>query len=277
MDFSKIIYLALSSFLLTLIIFFYIYDAYFSYKIKDRNRNKIFLFLLALASLLRIRSLFKQLKNNIKNIPENFYRKEIWFYSVLLVLFFSILVTIDLAFIKEWRGFIENILVEAHGILVDILIFGILLTAYDKIKSKKEQLKRYIDELNDYRNWQEPEATYRIIGIIKRLNKIGKYDIDLKNCYLPGADLLGLNLSEAKLFGANLTGANLCGIKLYKAKFSKETKLDGAIVDRIDWFDWLVNEQQVVGIEGMKENYIIEVEEKAFLLNKGKFILKRIS
>lgn len=124
----------------------------------------------------------------------------------------------------EWQ---KNVLVEAHGLLFDLLVFGILLTLYDLSRQKKDRIERYNEEIDDFRDWDEKEAMHRIVGNIKRLNKEGVTQIDLQRCYLKDANLEGTNLDGALLVIANLTKAYLNKASLIEADLSG-TDLTGA-------------------------------------------------
>lgn len=103
--------------------------------------------------------------------------------------------------------FWDNVLVEAHGMFMDIILFGIILTFYEGFTDKHKEIQRLHEEIDDYRGWNEPEAVYRIIGCIRRLNKKGITNINLESCYLQGANLQAVNLQGADLRGADLKGA----------------------------------------------------------------------
>jgi len=79
----------------------------------------------------------------------------------------------------------------------------------NKRAEKVRKIQDYRDEIRDYLPWQELEASYRITGIIRRLNRLGVSDIYLIRAYLPGVDLRGTNLQKAILVKANLRGAVL--------------------------------------------------------------------
>jgi len=130
--------------------------------------------------------------------------------------------------------FLVNILVESHGLLFDILLFGVVIMAFELRESEREQIKRHKEEIDDFRGWNEKEATYRIIGNIKRLNRLGEKDIDLSRTYLVGADLGGLQLDSANLIKANLSGASLKNCSLVGCKLSG-ANLNGATVDGADF------------------------------------------
>lgn len=131
----------------------------------------------------------------------------------------------------------HDILVEAHGMFYDLLVFGILLALYEQFKNKKDTIKRYKEELNDYRGWTEGEAAYRVAGIIRRLKKEGQKEINYSNLHLgeletnlvvelirkktPIASLVNADLREANLIEVNLFNAKLQYANLSKANLSR--------------------------------------------------------
>lgn len=174
---------------------------------------------------------------------------------------------------------LKNIAVEFHGMVFDVILFGIVLTIYEKWRSKKDRIQSLKDELDDFRGWDEKEAMYRIVGIIRRLNKLGVSDVDLSNCFLEEADLRKLNLEGCNLKYANIQkadlrrtnlknsdlrnadmrrallvnvgmihGANLDGVKLYKTK----------VVD-VHWIKSL-EANNIKGIDWIKKKYYVEGE-----------------
>jgi uncharacterized protein YjbI with pentapeptide repeats len=111
----------------------------------------------------------------------------------------------------------SNVAVEFHGMIFDIILFGVILTAYELYAGKKQKIERYREEIDDFKGWDEKEATFRIVGNIKRLNRAKATKIDLRNCYLKEAKLYGANLREADLKNANLSHALLNGADLSDA------------------------------------------------------------
>jgi len=101
----------------------------------------------------------------------------------------------------------HDILVESHGLFFDLIIFGILLTIYESIREKKDLIKRYNEEIDDYRFWESDEAKYRIRGLVRRLHKQGVTSFDLSHCYLKSENSLSqfTNLSKSKFTGANMS------------------------------------------------------------------------
>ncbi|CAC9977005.1 pentapeptide repeat-containing protein [Flavobacterium panici] len=176
---------------------------------------------------------------------------------------------------------IHDILVEFHGLLFDLLILGILLTIYESITSRLETIKRYQEELNDYKFWKTEEAMYRTRGLIKRLVDLNVKELDLSHCYLAtdkslsqykemqkwqfsGTNLYDSlfilanmsncnfyisNLEESSFVSVNLTDCRFGGANLINTKFEKcnfhNAQFDGAIVGSEFWFDEMERNQNI--------------------------------
>lgn len=185
---------------------------------------------------------------------------------------------------------IHDILVEFHGLLFDLLVLGILLTIYESITSRLETIKRYKEELTDYKFWKTEEAMYRTRGLIKRLVDLKVKELDLSHCYLAtdksfaqykemqkwqfcGTNLYDslfmfanmsscnfyiANLEEASFVRVNLTDCDFGGANLINSKFEKceflDTNFDGALVSSEFWFDEMAKNQNI-NFEEIKETY----------------------
>jgi hypothetical protein len=143
----------------------------------------------------------------------------------------------------------KSLWIEAHGLIFDLFVFGVVLTLYDALKYRKgERLRReskrlswiqsFQNDIEDFRDWEERAATLRIAGNIKRLNRQGVTDINLNHCHLSAVRLLEVNLE-----GSNLRHADFRHAKLWKANLQKvrarganfeEAVLWGAQMDQAD-------------------------------------------
>ena len=119
--------------------------------------------------------------------------------------------------------FIEGIFIESFGMLLDLLIIGALFTYFYNKGERRRTIKRYSEEIDDFRKWNENEATFRIIGNIKRLIKLGIHKIDLSHCYLMNADFTDFNIEGTNFNGANLNNividrpsSNISHVKFWK-------------------------------------------------------------
>ena len=170
-----------------------------------------------------------------------------WFFLVAALLWGGLMFLIS---IIRGKFDLDGLLTEANGMVFDLLVFGILLSIYEKLREKRDKIERLHEEIDDYREWSEDEAMYRIVGAVKRLNKLGVSKIDLTFCFLEGANLScanlqGANLTAANLQGALFDGANLQGAYLLHANVGK------------DWFEEL-EKRNIKGREKIKAKYLID-------------------
>ena len=126
--------------------------------------------------------------------------------------------------------FIQGIIFEAHGMVLDILVIGVLVLWLNGLGQKHIQVRQYIAEIDDFRGWQEREASYRIAGLVRRLSGLGKRDLDLTRCFLIFANLEGVSL-----YGADLQYAFLSGCKLRYANLQK-ANLENADMGDVDLY-----------------------------------------
>ncbi|WP_246070048.1 pentapeptide repeat-containing protein [Mangrovivirga cuniculi] len=164
---------------------------------------------------------FKNIFTRIKRIPEN------PILTASLVLLGASLVVFLLSFdyyLTHPDAFREAILAEAHGMLFDLAIIGILLYWLNQKGEERQRIKTYKDEIDDFRLWESDEAAFRTVGNIKRLNRHKIYNINLVNTHLART-----NLNYVILKGSNLNNSNLSGSKLI------ESNLENARLNQTDF------------------------------------------
>jgi BTB/POZ domain-containing protein KCTD9 len=123
------------------------------------------------------------------------------------------------------EDFWKNVLVEAHGTILDLVLVGIIILYLDHRRNTRASIAHYQEDIDDFRYWMAQEAAYKTVGNIRRLNSLGKTDINLSDCYLKAMNLSGMNLS-----GANLRGAKLEAVSLKRALLPK-AKLEGSVLE----------------------------------------------
>ncbi len=125
--------------------------------------------------------------------------------------------------------FQENLLVEASGLVFDLFVFGLVLSLYEGWRAKRERIKRLHEEIDDFRGWDEKEASHRIVGTIRRLLREGVTEFDLHGCNIRSADVKLVSLVSKSLRGADLKGSDLSNATLERANLEmanlKMTKL----------------------------------------------------
>lgn len=170
----------------------------------------------------------------------------------------------------------KNILIEAHGMLFDILVIGILILWLNKIGEKKREVKRYQDEIDDFRNWPSDEAKFRIIGNIKRLKRLGINKINLSDCYLVNAPLRGFQLQNIDFSFANLNNADLAETSLQNA-FLWGTNLQGVFFYLANLQDAFLREANLQGSDLRAANLMGANLMQANLLSVKNLTVKQIS
>ena len=155
-----------------------------------------------------------------------------WIYFVIerplltaaLVLLLTSILVIGLSwkyYLADFEGFFTNVLVEAHGMLFDILIIGILLFWLNQNGEIRQEIRTYQNEIDDFRLWRSEEAAFRTVGNIRRLNRHEVFEINLANCHLQKTNLSYVNLTGSNLNSANLSNCSLIEINFENARLNQ--------------------------------------------------------
>ena len=141
-----------------------------------------------------------------------------------LVLVFLSAIVLGLSYhyyVEDNYNFVGQVLAEAHGMLFDIAVIGILIYWLNENGQKNLRIRTYKDEIDDFRQWESEEAAFRTVGNIKRLNRHQIYAIDLVNCYLDKTNLSYINLTGANLNSSNITNSNLIQCNLENTRMNQ--------------------------------------------------------
>ncbi|MEQ9442497.1 MAG: pentapeptide repeat-containing protein [Cyclobacteriaceae bacterium] len=161
---------------------------------------------------------WKLLLERIKTIPEHPV------LTSFLVLFALAVIVIGLSYsyyVEDYYNFVGQVLAEAHGMLFDIAVIGILIYWLNESGQKRLRIRMYQDEIDDFRLWESEESAFRTAGNIKRLNRYNKYKLDLVNCYLKRTNLSHIILKGSNLNSANITHSNLIQCSLENARMNQ--------------------------------------------------------
>lgn len=170
---------------------------------------------------MRIQEVFKKFVQQLDGILE----KPILTNTFVLIIIAAIVLLASMGYyINDYDNFLKEVLAEAHGMIFDIAIIGILIYWLNQRGDIRQRIRAYKDEIDDFRLWESEEAAFRTAGNIKRLNRHKIYDVNLVNCYLAKANLnyvklMHANLNYANLINSNLIGANLSNARLNQTKF----------------------------------------------------------
>jgi len=124
-------------------------------------------------------------------------------------------------YLHDFKSFIPQVLAEAHGMIFDIAVIGILIFWLNKNGETRQRIRTYKDEIDDFRMWESEEAAFRTVGNIKRLNRHNIHEINLVNCYLPRTNLNYVNLTGSNLNSANISQSSLIECNLESARLNQ--------------------------------------------------------
>ena len=209
----------------------------------------------------KIKILIKYFLDGVSRLIE----KPILTSFVVLICLSFIVIGFSLPYyIWDFDNFYPQILAEAHGMLFDIAVIGILIFWLNKRGDVKLRISTYKDEIDDFRLWESEEAAFRIVGNIKRLNRHNIFDIDLVNTYLVKTNLNYVKLSGSNLNSANLSSSNLIGIDLSGARLN-QTNLENANLNQANL------DNSFAGGANFRDAFLIKSNLKSAFLIKADF------
>ncbi|MFM8833394.1 MAG: pentapeptide repeat-containing protein [Cytophagales bacterium] len=148
--------------------------------------------------------------------------------SIVLGIVFLLVIGLSLPYyLTDFRNFWAQILAEAHGMIFDIAVIGILLYWLNQNGEVRQRIRTYKDEIDDFRLWESEEAAFRTVGSIKRLNRHKIHEINLVNCHLARTNLNYVNLNSSNLNSTNLQSASLIETNLENTRLN-QTNLENA-------------------------------------------------
>lgn len=199
----------------------------------------------------------KKIKEYVNSIIE----KPILTSAIVLVLLMVLVLSLSFTYyLENFRDFFGQVLAEAHGMLFDIAIIGMLLFWLNKNGEVRQRIRTYKDEIDDFRLWESEEAAFRTVGNIKRLNRHGIHEINLVNCYLTRTNLNYVNLSGSNLNSANISNAFLIETNLENSRLN-QTNLENSNLNQA-----LLKGAYASGAN-FKDAYLIKAQlENAFLI-----------
>lgn len=199
----------------------------------------------------------RKIKEHIIAIPEQ------PLLTSFLVLIFVALLVVGLSlpyYLSNFSEFYMQVLAEAHGMIFDIAIIGILIFWLNKSGEKRLRIKTYKDEIDDFRLWTSEEAAFRTVGNIKRLNRNNIYELNLVDCFLAKTNLNYAILEESNLNNANLSFSKLIECNLQNARLN-QTNLESANLNQARLYSAYASGANFKDAFLIKANF-----EKAFLI-----------
>lgn len=170
----------------------------------------------------------------LQEIYEKIIQHPIRSATTVLVLVSIIVIGLSIPlYLGDSEEMYVNVLTEAHGMIFDILVIGILLYWLREQGEKKQRIRQYKDEIDDFRMWESEEAAFRNAGNIKRLNRYNITKIELVSVFLAKTNLSKVRLKEANLNTANITNSLMIEADLREARMN-QTNFENANLNQAD-------------------------------------------
>jgi BTB/POZ domain-containing protein KCTD9 len=172
--------------------------------------------------------LFNKRTKKISEAFNSVIEKPLLTSSIVLLLMTLMVIGLSLQYyIHDFDSFIQQVLAEAHGMIFDIAVIGILIFWLNQNGEIRQRIRTYKDEIDDFRLWESEEAAFRTVGNIKRLNRHKIHEINLVNCFLPRTNLNYVNLSGSNLNSSNISQSSLIESNLENARLN-QTNLENS-------------------------------------------------
>jgi len=206
-------------------------------------------------------SFLQKRKTKIDELFNSIIEKPLLTSTLVLIIVTIVVLGLSLPYyLNEFDTFIQQVLAEAHGMIFDIAVIGILIFWLNQNGEIRRRIRTYKDEIDDFRLWESEEAAFRTVGNIKRLNRHKIHEINLVNCHLPRT-----NLNYANLAGSNMNSANISQSSLI------ESILENARLNQTNFENSNLNQANLKGAyasgANFKDAFLIKAHfENAFLI-----------
>ncbi|HEY5691403.1 MAG TPA: pentapeptide repeat-containing protein [Cyclobacteriaceae bacterium] len=176
----------------------------------------------------------EKIVKRLQEVYNNVVEKPLLTSAIVLIAITIIVLSLSLKYyLNEFDSFWPQILAEAHGMIFDIAVIGILLFWLNQNGEKRQRIRTYKDEIDDFRLWESDEAAFRTVGNLKRLNRHGIYEINLVNCYLTKTNLNYVNLTGSNLNSANISHSSLIESNLENTRLN-QTNLENSNLNQVN-------------------------------------------
>ena len=179
-------------------------------------------------------SLIKKYSKKLQDYFDDVIEKPLLTTSLVLIGVTILVIGFSLKYyINEFDTFWPQILAEAHGMIFDIAVIGILIFWLNQNGEIRQRIRTYKDEIDDFRLWESEEAAFRTVGNLKRLNRHKIHEINLVNCYLARTNLNYVNLKGSNLNSANISNSSLIETNLENTRLN-QTNLENSNLNQAD-------------------------------------------
>lgn len=220
-------------------------------------------------------AMIKSIYSSIKQVVVNFFLNKWVFTTAVFCVASFVVITIgyfsDFYTEKNW----ENILVEAHGFLIEFFVFGLLLLYIqqrdDKWGKKIKAYRRLDQFLFLYRTNKSGYITSQIHQTISVLNELGETQFDWTGIQVVNQSFFRLDLTTSEFHSTDFSGSDFYGTDLSFTQFVN-AKVIGTSFVKADFFEANLERTFFVNCDFRKvTNLTLEQLEQVDTVHGSKF------
>lgn len=107
------------------------------------------------------------------------------------------------------QPFFENVLVEAHGMVLDLLVIGLIIYLFQRSRDRADLRDEKLQDIEDLRHYRGEDAGYRIYGELRRLAALGVSEVTIATARMANVSIKGLKLRNSNAQGLVLSKSSL--------------------------------------------------------------------
>lgn len=113
-----------------------------------------------------------------------------------IVLFvFLLIVAFVWAVLKGWPA-LGDVQVEFWGLIFDVLVILVGFGIIQYGKQRRDDIARHSEVIEDLKRWSSEEAKHRVLGAMRRLNRLGMTNFELSGAHLKNANFTGYGIKS---------------------------------------------------------------------------------
>ena len=103
----------------------------------------------------------KAKRNGIRAFMESRSSNPIQTTAFLLMILFVILIVFSLVYYRgRYSEYLGVLLSEAHGMIFDLIVIGLLLAWLYRTDEKRRRIQDYKEEIDDFRKWNQRKLPF---------------------------------------------------------------------------------------------------------------------
>lgn len=127
------------------------------------------------------------------------------------------------------KDFFENVLVEMHGGIIDLLIVGVILYGFDIRRTKKDSIENARNDLADLKYYFGSDASFKFYRALRRLASLEVHNVEIPNGSLSNLKIKSLSLSKSNLVAVDFSRSSLDNVTLQKCDLQAAQFIDSKL------------------------------------------------